>query len=169
MASRYFLSRLRTKGYNLRRVLIVGTGRLAEQVTKKIQSETWLGLRIVGYVGPDDEYPAENIEPHLIFGSLEQLKDVVHAEEIDHIIIALPTERLPHLPRIMDFLSLETVDVRMVPDFYHCMTLCGGIDELAGMPIINLQLSPLYGWNVIFKRIFDFVFALLAVALLFLN
>jgi exopolysaccharide biosynthesis polyprenyl glycosylphosphotransferase len=43
----------------------------------------------------------------------------------------------------------------VVPGAYEFFSLRGGIDELDDLPILSLQSSPLYGWNSIFKRIFD--------------
>ena len=41
------------------------------------------------------------------------------------------------------------------------MTLCGGVDEFAGLPLINLQATPLVGWNLVIKRLFDMSMAIL--------
>jgi Undecaprenyl-phosphate glucose phosphotransferase len=35
------------------------------------------------------------------------------------------------------------------------------MDELDGLPMVSLQTSPLYGWDSVFKRIFDFIFGTL--------
>jgi len=60
---------------------------------------------------------------------------------------------------------LRTVDVKVVPDLYQYITLCGGLEEFGGLPIINLQSHPLAGWNLVFKRVFDVLLALVAILL----
>jgi exopolysaccharide biosynthesis polyprenyl glycosylphosphotransferase len=58
------------------------------------------------------------------------------------------------------------VDVRLIPDLYQYMTLCGSVEEFRGMPIINLQSTPLWGWNLIIKRFFDMLAAFAGLVLL---
>ena len=43
------------------------------------------------------------------------------------------------------------------------MSLSGGVDNFDGLPIINLTESPLYGWNIVFKRATDMVISFLAI------
>ena len=164
--SRIIMRRVRARGNNLRHVLIVGTGELAARVSATIESESWLGLRIRGYICTREkgEVPLDLNYP--ILGTMDGLQQAVAENGVDQVIVALPVDQLSALPGIMRLMSLETVDVRMVPDFYQYMTLCGGVEELSGMPIINLQLSPLYGWNLVLKRAFDICFSLLALFLL---
>jgi Undecaprenyl-phosphate glucose phosphotransferase len=65
----------------------------------------------------------------------------------------------------MERLALRTVDVKVVPDLYQYITLCGGLEEFGGLPIINLQSHPLAGWNLVFKRVFDMLLSLVAILL----
>jgi exopolysaccharide biosynthesis polyprenyl glycosylphosphotransferase len=43
----------------------------------------------------------------------------------------------------------------MIPDLLHVMTLRSSVEDLDGMPVINLRESPLVGWAGIQKRAFD--------------
>ena len=72
----------------------------------------------------------------------------------------LPVTELHALKALMDRLSLETVDVRVVPDLYQYATLGRGVEEFAGLPIISLQDAPIYGWNSVLKRFFDVLFSM---------
>ena len=158
--SRLFLRRLRSSGFNLRHVVIVGTGDLALQVTRTVESEAWLGLRVMGYVTAEGEAPSERELAYPVLGTTADIKQIVGERSVDQVLVALAMEQLAALPGLMKQLSLETVDVRMVPDFYQFANLCGGIEEFSGMPVVNLQLSPMHGWSRVFKRAFDFTFAL---------
>ena len=57
------------------------------------------------------------------------------------------------------------IEIRVVPDLYQLAALQGGVEEFEGMFLINLQGSPLYGWNRILKRGADIVFSLIAILL----
>ncbi len=50
---RLVLSRFRNHGYNLKHVVVIGTGRLAEQFRDDIARDPALGFRIKGFISPD--------------------------------------------------------------------------------------------------------------------
>jgi hypothetical protein len=52
-------------------------------------------------------------------------------------------------------LSQEPVDARVISDLYQYVTLYGSVDEFVGLPIIDLQATPMMGWNLVAKRLFD--------------
>ena len=52
LALRLGLSALRRRGFNLRRVLIVGTGELARQVFKRFHDHPETGFSVMGFAGP---------------------------------------------------------------------------------------------------------------------
>jgi len=167
MVSRLVLQRLRAHGYNLRHVLLVGGGPLAQRVLETIRDHETLGLRVVGIIVREAE---SNLVGRRMFGlkvlgTVQSLSSLVGQHEIDQVIVALPVDELDALKGIMAVLSQETVDVRLVPDFYQYMTLCGSVEEFSGMPIINLQSTPLMGWNLVSKRSFDILVTSLALVL----
>ncbi|HET6345772.1 MAG TPA: undecaprenyl-phosphate glucose phosphotransferase, partial [Myxococcota bacterium] len=155
--SKLLLRHLRGRGYNLRHVLVVGVGELSEHVVDVVHRQTSLGLRVSGVVGLDDEarLVGSQVDGVPVLGTVSQLGALLAGGDIDQVIIALPIHELGALKGIMDVLSKETVDVRLVPDFYQYMTLCGSVEEFSGLPIINLQSTPLLGWNLVIKRGFD--------------
>ena len=165
--SRVGLGLLRAHGYNLRHVLVVGTGQLAQHVVRTVGQHHSLGLRVSGIIALDDDEIGigERIDGIAVCGRVSTLSRILSYGTADQVLVALPIEHLGALKTIMATLSQETVDVRVIPDFYQYMTLCGGVDEFAGLPLINLQATPLVGWNLVIKRLFDIVVALLGLAL----
>jgi Undecaprenyl-phosphate glucose phosphotransferase len=157
VVSKLLLRHLRGRGYNLRHVLVVGVGELSEHVIDVVHRQGSLGLRVSGVVGLDAEarLVGSAVDGVPVVGTVSQLGVLLARGNIDQVIIALPIHELGALKGIMDVLSKETVDVRLVPDFYQYMTLCGSVEEFSGLPIINLQSTPLLGWNLIIKRGFD--------------
>ena len=167
MTSRYALQRVRARGYNLRHVIIVGAGGLAQRVIETIRAHDTLGLRVVGLAVRDAQRSlvGRRMFGTRIIGTVGELSRLVAHHGVDQVIVALPVDELDALKGIMAVLSQETVDVRLVPDFYQYMTLCGSIEEFSGMPIINLQASPLLGWNLVTKRAFDIFVAAVGLTL----
>ncbi|MEE8408758.1 MAG: undecaprenyl-phosphate glucose phosphotransferase [Myxococcota bacterium] len=159
IVSRLSLRALRARGYNLRHVLLVGTGDLARRVMETINTHAELGLRIHGVVAVDEERHRIGCEVDgtPIIGTVAEIRRLVVEHRADQVLVALPIGRLGALKEMMQGLSQETVDVRVIPDFYQYMTLCGSVEEFAGLPIISLQSAPLMGWDLVTKRGFDLV------------
>lgn len=167
VVSRLVLGILRSRGYNLRHVLVVGTGHLARRVVGTVESNQSLGLRVTGLIALDEEKHrvGDILDGVRINGVVSNLRTLLSYGNVDQVLVALPMEQLGALKTIMATLSQETVDVRVIPDLYQYMTLCGGIDEFAGLPLINLQATTLVGWNLVIKRFFDFMLAATGIVL----
>jgi len=159
---REILRLMRRRGYNLRHVLIVGEGALARKVVIRIHARPELGLRIVGLLAGDPNKVGETVEGLRILGTYEQAGEIVKELSIDKIFIAIPLETYGRMEGILRCLEEEFVDIKVVPDLYQYVTLRGGVEEFDGLPLVNLQASPLYGWNLVAKRIVDIVLSSVA-------
>ena len=49
--------------------------------------------------------------------------------------------------------------MRLIPDLLHVLTLRSSVEELDGLPLINLRESPMVGWAAVQKRAFDAIVA----------
>lgn len=155
------LRHYRKKGYNLRYVLIVGAGELGQALAKTFDRHPESGLKVVGLLGDEPEEVGKQVNGHQVIGVVDDLKKVIAEKGVDQIFIALPHHMIERLDKTIALLGEETVDVKLAPDILHHMTLRGGVEDFDGIPIISLAETPMYGWNVVVKRIFDFVFSIL--------
>ncbi|MEE2962203.1 MAG: undecaprenyl-phosphate glucose phosphotransferase [Myxococcota bacterium] len=167
VAFRYALQAMRKRGYNLRHFAIVGTGPLAQRVHRQLTERSEFGLCFAGFFELD-KVATPDAPDGLLLGRVSDMARVIGEQGIEQVLIALPVEELPNAKPVMDRLSKLTVDVRLVPGFDELVTLCGSVEELAGLPMFNLQDSPLVGWNGIGKRLFDLMLVLVGFPLVML-
>jgi len=159
VAGRGFLRSMRRRGYNLRYVLIAGAGELAAEVIQSIHSQPEAGLRILGLLTDDPAKQGKTIEGVLALGPYAGVKEILRRRPVDEVVLALPREDAPQLEKILADLDDELVTVRLIPDLLHVMTLRSSVEELDGLPLINLRESPMVGWAAVQKRAFDAVVA----------
>jgi exopolysaccharide biosynthesis polyprenyl glycosylphosphotransferase len=159
---RFFVQRRFRAGKGLDRVLIVGSGELAVAVARRIEAHRELGLRIVGYVAPDGEQALPGLER---LGSLDDIVDLVRDRRIEHVFVAMPHQSAEQTMRLLDRLVREYVSIHVVPDLMQFMALRSRVDDLDGLPTINLSETPLDGWSRVVKRLFDIVFATVSLVL----
>ena len=154
---RELLWHFRRKGYNIRKVLIVGAGELGGMIASKIIDNPWTGLHVIGFID-DYKQPGEIVEGVEVLGKINKIKKVIETSDIDQVIIALPIKAYRRLMYVVENLSEEMVTIRVVPDIYQAITLNAGIEEFEGIPLVNLTETPMYGWSTIVKRVADIVF-----------
>ena len=163
---RVILAEVRKRGFNLRHVLIVGSGELGQSLAERINQHPEFGLKIVGFLSSHPEKIGIEINGIKIIGLYNQIPKIIQLFGVDQLYIALPLNAQDRLEKVLNSLNEETVDVKVVPDLLRFMNLQTGVDELDGLPIINLAESPLYGWNVILKRISDIIFSVILIVIL---
>lgn len=165
LAFRAFFNELRRRGFNEKRILVVGAGELGQRVVETIESHRELGFTVTGLLTRRQEKVGTTIKGKPVLGMMLELGEVLDREPVDQVILALPLEDQPILKELMEQLALRTVDVKLVPDLFNYVTLRGGLEEFGGLPLISLQGAPLEGWNRIAKRTFDVIFSFLLIVL----
>ncbi|MEB2346803.1 MAG: undecaprenyl-phosphate glucose phosphotransferase [Deltaproteobacteria bacterium] len=161
LVAREVLFALHRRGRHLSSALVVGGGRLAEQVIDRIHERPQLGLRVVGVLA---EARSPRVRGVPVLGRYEQVKPVLHLCGARQVVLALPREDAERLEPLLDQLEDELVDIRLVPDVLHLATLGSSIEDFDGLPVINLRESPLVGWAAIQKRLFDVAVSALLLA-----
>ena len=162
---REVLRYLRKKGHNLRYALIVGTGDMSKEILKRIDTHPEVGLKVVGLLSTNKDQVGANVHGIEVLGVYDEVGRFVKEKGIDHVIIALAWEDHGKVIDVLKNIGEEMVDIQVIPDIYEFATIRGGIEEFDGLPIISLQDSPLYGWNMVIKRSFDVIFSIIAVIL----
>ncbi len=163
---REVLERRWRAGIGLKRVLIAGAGELSRLVADKILEHRELGYQIVGFV--DDKASGDHLGYRglPLLGTIEEAADISAREAVDHLYVALPPEQHVQMLELIESTSRECVDVKVVPDLLQVIALRARLEDLDGVPVININDVPLQGFNSIVKRGIDI--AISSVALLFL-
>ncbi|WP_095982507.1 undecaprenyl-phosphate glucose phosphotransferase [Melittangium boletus] len=156
------LSAVRRRGYNLKSILVIGAGELGQRVIETVEGHKELGFRVVGLLSLHPDKVGQQVLGVPVVGHVKDVDTVLDARSVDQVIIAVPLEDQAAVKPLMEQLALRTVDVKVVPDLYQYVTLYGGLEEFGGLPIISLQGDPMAGWNMVAKRVFDILFALVA-------
>jgi exopolysaccharide biosynthesis polyprenyl glycosylphosphotransferase len=161
---RNVVERRHRAGRDLDRVLIAGNGELARAVLERINAHRdQLGFRIVGYLRNGDAGELPNLE---CLGTIADAEDVVKKHAIDHVFVALPHASSEAMMALLDRLVRHIVSLHVVPDLLQFMVLRSRVEDLDGLPTINLSETPLEGWSRFVKRAFDLVVAATALVVL---
>jgi Undecaprenyl-phosphate glucose phosphotransferase len=165
-AVRELLERRWRAGIGLKRVLIAGAGDLGRIVADRILQHRELGYQVVGFI--DDRAGGDHLGYRglPLLGTLAEVSEIAQREHVDHLYVALPLEEHAKLLELIEVTSREVIDVKVVPDLLQFIALRARLEDLDGVPIININDIPLHGFNTWVKRAIDV--AVSAVALLLL-
>jgi len=154
-AVRELLERRWKAGIGLKRILIAGAGDLGRIVADRILQHRELGYQVVGFI--DDRAGGDHIGYRglPLLGTLGEAGDIAQRERIDHLYVALPLDEHAKLLDLMEITSRECIDVKVVPDLLQFIALRARLEDLDGLPIINVNDVPLQGFNTWVKRGID--------------
>ena len=142
-------------GIGLKRVLVAGSGELGRVVVDKLLEHRELGYKVVGFV--DDRAGGDHLGYRglPLLGTIAEAGEILQRERIDHLYVALPLEEHVKMVSLVECANREIVEVKVVPDLVQVMALRARLEDLDGIPIINVHDGPLRGFNSVLKRAID--------------
>ena len=100
---------------NLRKVLILGTGPLAERLLRELQGMIRPNHMIIGFIDADKSHKGMKIHGVPIMGSLDDIPDLVRYYEIDDILITLPETTGNKIKMLIETCSGQKVCFKVIP------------------------------------------------------
>ena len=142
-------------------VLIAGAGEVGRNVAANLQQRRWTGLEVVGFVDDDPEKQRKKVSGVPVLGTLADTTRLVEEKQIREIIFALPLRAHEEIANLVVGLQRLPVVVKVVPDFSDLAFYRSAItvDDLGGIPLLNLRASAIEGFPRAVKRAFDVVAA----------
>jgi exopolysaccharide biosynthesis polyprenyl glycosylphosphotransferase len=151
-------------GKDLDRVLIAGSGDLARAVLDRMNAHRdQLGFRIAGYLRNGEDSKLDALP---CLGTIDDAERVVREHDIDHVFVALPHASSEAMTALLDRLVRVCLSIHVVPDLLQFMVLRARVEDIDGLPTINLSETPLEGWSRFVKRGFDLAIAGVALIIL---
>lgn len=165
---RAVLGVFRARGYNTRRVAVVGTGEQGERLARTISETPALGFDLVGFF--DDRSPsggrASRSGSAPVVGNLETLVALARAGEVDLVYITLTLRAEERIQRLLDSLSDTTAHVYLVPNFLIFNLLHACWVNLGDVPTVSVTETPFFGVGGWMKRFEDLLLSSFVLALM---
>lgn len=152
---RYLLRKMRSKGYNQKHILLIGYSRAAEAYIDRVNANAQWGYNIRGLL---DNKQARGFEYKgvRVIGRIDNLKSILEMNVLDEIAITLGLEEYEHLEDIVKSCEKSGVHTKFIPDYNNMIPTIPYIEDLQGLPVINIRHVPLTSWhNSVMKRMVD--------------
>lgn len=159
------LQTMRSRGYNLKHILLVGYSRAAEEYVKRILDNPQWGYVVCGIL--DDHIPAGTTYKGVkVLGTIGNLEIILPENKLDEIAITLSLQDYDLLEDIVGICEKSGVHTKFIPDYNSLIPTRPYTEDLMGLPVINIRYVPLTNTgNMLSKRIMDVVGAVIGIVL----
>ena len=158
------LKRWLRNGILERRAVIVCGGNPARELIRNLESQPDNDIRILGVF--DDRLDRRS--PDLIagypkLGTVAELVEFVRAARVDMLIISLPLTAEKRILDLLRKLWILPVDIRLAAHANNLKFRPRAYSHIGKVPMLDVFDKPISDWDSVAKRIFDIVFASLAI------
>ena len=150
-----FLEFYRSRGYDCRNVLIVGTGTTARGFADKVLNNSRFGLRILGFVDWRAQSSLWRYSDIPCVGNLETLPAYLKNNQIDWVVFAVGRRFLEKIKRSIEICEQMGVHVAVLADFFPLKIARKRIDSFFDSPMICYDTGPRKDISLIMKGLLD--------------
>lgn len=164
-AINYLLKTARRRGYNAKKVILIGYGPLGKLVHRRTLLYPDVGFQVQYVMDEKEEIINETGGPARI-REVAEIERIVRSGAIDEIWFTLALSEKNNMREIMSRLRNELIKIRWLPDLFSLQILDHKLEEFMGVPAVHLNASPSPGVHGLLKQSFDRTFAAAALACL---
>lgn len=131
------------KNPEFKRAIIVGAGSagqtIKEDINKSNRQEN-IGIKVVAFIDDNPGKKGQYIDDTIIYGDRNSIKELVDKENIDLILVALPSVQEDQKREILQICNETNCEVKVLPGIYQ---LVSGSVSMSGMK--DVQIEDLLG------------------------
>ncbi|MDU5913013.1 MAG: nucleoside-diphosphate sugar epimerase/dehydratase [Anaerococcus vaginalis] len=126
-----------------KKAIIIGAGSagqtIKEDINKSNRKEN-TGIKVVGFIDDNPEKKGQYIDGTKIYGGRDCIKELVKKEDIDLILVALPSAQESQKREILQICNETNCEIKVLPGIYQ---LVSGSVSMSGMK--DVQIEDLLG------------------------
>lgn len=150
------LRRLRLRGHNIKKLLIVGGGPRARWFANEVRQRNDLGYRIVGYVDDETNFNGHGVKDVPRLGDVADLHRIIANDVIDEVFVALPIKsQYSQIETAINLLEEQGIMVHLFSDHFPHRLARSHPSEFEGTPLLSLHSAPPVTWRTEIKRMLD--------------
>ena len=147
--------------------LIIGSSKNAASLYNTIiNNKEKPGYRISGFVNTNGN-PGTNLPEAITnFGNAENIAQIITANNIEEVIIAVEKKEREKIEKILQQLSDKDVNIKITPDNVDIISGTVQTGNILGVPLIDVHSGLLSSWQQNIKRLLDIVISISAAIIL---
>jgi Undecaprenyl-phosphate glucose phosphotransferase len=149
---RKILRELNRKGIGNSKLLAIGNTKALHELLAKLSRYPELGIELTRILPPNE--------------STQTVLEWIKKDQAKMVLISVSRGDTHLLDPLLRTLKEEMIDLQIVPDYSDYLALGAEVDAFEGVPLIQLNQSPLFGYRTWLKRLFDFVLSFIGLIFL---
>jgi lipopolysaccharide/colanic/teichoic acid biosynthesis glycosyltransferase len=144
----------------IRKAVIVGSGPVAIEIARKLESHPEMLWEVAGFLCPaENSHSVAVLEPSATPINVRSvgIADLLRSRGIDDLILAVPRPEHPEISDLIARCRHEGIGVSLVPQPYELYLSQPKLLDLDGLPLLKLGGLPVVQATPIWKRLLDLV------------
>lgn len=128
---------------NLKRAIIVGAGSAGQTIKKDINNsnkEESTQVKVVGFIDDNPSKKGQYIDGTMIYGGRDKIKELVVKEDVDLILVALPSAKEEDKREILNICNDTNCEVKVLPGLYQLVS-----GKISVSKMKDIQIEDLLG------------------------
>jgi lipopolysaccharide/colanic/teichoic acid biosynthesis glycosyltransferase len=146
----------------VRKAVIVGSGPIANEIARKIESHPETLWEVSGFLCPAEnahsvsltEYNTDAVNVRSV-----GIPEMLRSQGVDDLIISFPQTGHPEISDLITRCRREGIGINVVPQAYELYLSRPRLLDLDGLPLLKLGGVPKVNGYPVWKRVFDWVLA----------
>jgi putative colanic acid biosynthesis UDP-glucose lipid carrier transferase len=134
------LAYMSKRGINHKNILIIGHGKVQEEIVNRVKSSNWTGFDILDTISLDN---------------ISQIEAYAKQSKMDEVWICAGFQNNDSIQSVISIFRLSTASIRLFPDISDIGLLNKGQSSVLGLPALDISVSHMAGVSLIVKWIED--------------
>ncbi len=162
----YVAQAARKKGYNYRRLIVVGTGFRAANFIRSIKEHPEWGFKIRALLDYEQHLVGKEVEGVQVTGTIDDLQNILLDKTTDEVVFLVPRSALDRIEKAL--FVCETLGLRAVvaTDLFKLKLAKLRQAELNNAPFIIFEATSTNQFSLFFKEVFDLVVSFFGLVIL---
>lgn len=140
------------------RALIIGAGEVGHTVAAKIAGHPEYRMELIGFLDDGEPRRKDGNAPVMpVIGRLADLDTIVGEQRVDRVIVAFSRARHNDFLRVVRACADSGVRVNIVPRLFEVVSSRALVDDIEGIPLLDIANAELSSFNMAVKRVFDLI------------
>lgn len=160
------LKDIRRKGFNTRRVALMGLTDTGSALAQEILNNPDTGYRLSAIYDDRDIKRIPATYHNKFAGSIDEGVSKARENQFDVVFLALPLQARDRVHQILEKLGDTTANVHVVPDLFLFNLMSSKMSHVGEVQTISVYDTPLHGSNAMIKRLEDIVLSSIILCLI---
>ena len=160
-----FLEYVRTKGYNRVNIILVGTGKRAQNFIDVVNNHKHWGLNIIGLIDDEPGRVGSSIMGIKVMGRLSDIPRLLHTYVVDRVVFVVPRTWLGKIEDAILACENEGVETFLSVDLYDTKISSIKQTNFGGFPLLEFETFSADEWQLFVKRTVDIIVSLFGILL----